>query len=101
MIRKKRVRAAHRGSVTRLTGQLEEVIGSGDTCKLKLLRNSLTDKQHIILAKLDEELTELVSDEQLEAEVEESDLYRERVGLAIISLDDVLKSLTLERTRDC
>ena len=42
-------------------------------------------------AKLDDELIELVSEEQLEAEGEESDLYREWVGLAIISLDDALK----------
>ena len=90
MTSKKRVRAAHRGSVTRLTGQLQEIVGSGDVCKLKLLRNSQTDKLHI-LAKLDDELIELVSEEQLEAEGEESDLYREWVGLAIISLDDALK----------
>ena len=65
-------------------------------CKLKLLRNSQTDKLHI-LAKLDDELIELVSEEQLEAEGEESDLYREWVGLAIISLDDTLKGELMVR----
>ena len=60
--------------------------------------DKFTDRQ--AMAKLDEEVIELVSDEQLEAEVEESDLYRERAGLAIISLDDALKSFTLERTRE-
>ena len=42
--RKKRIRAAHRGSVTRLTAQLENVLDSADARKMKQLRQSLTDK---------------------------------------------------------
>ena len=94
---KRRVRAAHRGSVTRLTDKLDEILISGDARRLRQLKQSLTDKQHV-LSKLDEELIELVNDEHLEEEVEAADLIRERIGLAIISLDDALESLSTRRT---
>jgi len=65
LARKKRVRAAHRGSVTRIIGQVEEAIASADTCRLKQLRQSLSDKSSV-LSKLDDELIELVEEEELE-----------------------------------
>ena len=97
LTRKRRVRAAHRGSVTRLTDKLDEILISGDARRLRQLKQSLTDKQHV-LSKLDDELIELVNDEHLEEEVEAADLIRERIGLAIISLDDALESLSTRRT---
>ena len=95
--RKKRVRAAHRGSATRLTAQLEHILDSGDTRQMKQLRQSLTDKLQV-LTKLDGELVELVQDDQLEEEVEQADLVRERITLALISLDDGLEILQSRKT---
>lgn len=63
---------------------------------MKQLKQSLTDKLQV-LSKLDEELIDLVRDEQLEQEVEQADLIRERISLAIISLDDRLESLQLQK----
>ena len=83
--------------MTRLTDKLDEILISGDARRLRQLKQSLTDKQHV-LSKLDEELIELVNDEHLEEEVEAADLIRERIGLAIISLDDALESLSTWRT---
>ena len=97
LTRKRRVRAAHRGSVTRLTDKLDEILISGDARRLRQLKQSLTDKQQV-LSKLDDELIELVNDEHLEEEVEAADLIRERIGLAIISLDNALESLSTWRT---
>lgn len=95
--RKKRIRAAHRGSVTRLTAQLENVLDSADARKMKQLRQSLTDKLKV-LSKLEDELIELVRDEQLEEEVEQADLIREQTTLTLISLEDGLESLQLQKT---
>ena len=64
----RRVRAAHRGSLTRLMGQLEEALGSDNTRRLKQLRQSLTDKVSL-LTRLDDELLKLVGEEQLELEL--------------------------------
>ena len=96
--RKKRVRGAHRASVTRLISQLEEAMESDDARRLKQLKQSLTDKTSV-LAKLDDELIGLVEEEQLEAEVEQADLIRERIGLAIISIEDALEGL-VAKTRE-
>ena len=82
LTRKRRVRAAQRGSVTRLTAKLDETLISGDARRLRQLKQSLTDKQHV-LSKLDDELIELVNDEHLEEEVEAADLIRERIGLSL------------------
>ena len=89
---KKRVRAAHRGSVTRLLGQVDEMLASTDVCRLKQLKQSLIDKLSV-LSKLDDELIELVEEDQLEAEVEQADLIKEKVEFAVISIEDVIGDL--------
>ncbi len=98
MARKKRVRAAHRGSVTKMIGRLNDALGSSDVCRLKQLKQSLTDKLSV-LSKLDDELIELVGEEQLEAEVEQADLIREDISLAVISIDDALNALVAPTRR--
>ena len=85
--RKRRVRAAHRGSVTRLTGQLEEALQSADVSRLKQLRQSLTDKSSV-LSRLDDELIELVVEEQ-------ADQIKERISLAAINIDSALEDITM------
>ena len=67
-VEKRRVRTAHCESVTRLTSQLEHILDSGDAHQMKQLKPSSTDKVHV-LSKLDDELIELETDEQLEEEV--------------------------------
>ena len=57
--RKRRVIAAHCRSVTRLIGQLDKALGSTDTCRLKQLKQSLTEKLSIP-SRLDNELSEIV-----------------------------------------
>ena len=90
--RSKRVRAAHRGSVTRIVGQLENALASRDACKLKQLKQSLIDKSST-LARLDDELIEGVDGDQLEAEVEQADLVKEKICLAVISIEEALEVL--------
>ena len=66
--RKKRVRAGHRSSVTRIIGQLQNALNSDDARKLKQLKRSLNEKSSV-LAKLDEELIDTTEEEQLETEI--------------------------------
>ena len=77
---KRRVRAAHWGSVTRLIGQFDEALGSADARRLKKLKQSFTGKLSI-LSRLDNELIELVEEEQLETEMEQAHLIEERLAL--------------------
>ena len=89
--RKKRVRAGHRSSVARIIGQLQNVLNSANTLKLKQLKQSLNEKSSV-LAKLDEELIDGTEEEQLEAKIEQVDLVREDVSLAIITIEENWRS---------
>lgn len=68
LVQKNWVRAAHQGLVTRIISQVEKAITSADACRLKQLRQSLSDKSSV-LSKYDDELIGLVEEEELEAEV--------------------------------
>ena len=90
--RKRRIRATHRGSVTRLLGQIDETISASDLPRLKQLKQALNGKIEV-LSKLDDELIELVEEDQLEAEVEQADLIREKINYAFITIDDAITAL--------
>ena len=92
-VRKKRVRAGHRSSVTRIIGQLKNALESGDTRKLRQIKQSLTEKSSI-LAALDRDIIEVTGVEQIESEVEQSDLIQEEISLALISIEETLEAIT-------
>ena len=88
------MRAAHRGSVTRQPGQVDKTLESADTHdvrRLKQLKQSLVSKLDI-LSKTDDELIELVNEQQLDAEVEQADLIKENISIAVISIDDAVRA---------
>ncbi len=92
-IRTKRIRAAHRGAVTRLINQLEDALTSADVGRLKQLKQSLSGKLDT-LSKLDEELLLRIEEDQLENEIEQADIVREKAELAIIHIDEEITKLT-------
>ena len=85
----KRIRAAHQDAVTRLINQMDEALLTADVGRLKQLRQSLKNKIDI-LSKLDEELLLSVGEEELDYEIEQADIVRERAELTIIGLDEAL-----------
>ena len=99
--RKKRVRAAHRASVTRMVDQVQEMLSSEEglnVAKLKQKRRALQTKTEL-LNKLDEEIVEMVPEDGLEEEVEQADIVRERIELAIIDLDSALDGIPAQPRR--
>lgn len=85
--RKKRVREAHRGAVTRIITQIRDNLGDEPNIpRLQLQKKSLLEKAEI-LAKLDHELIDLVDIDDLDREVEQVDDNKERIDLAIIDVD--------------
>ena len=93
MTHTKQIHAAHRGAVTRLINQIDEALLAADTGKLKQLRQSLKNKIDV-LSKLDEELLLSVGEEELDYEIEQADIVRERAELAIIQLDEALTKIS-------
>ena len=96
--RRIRVRAAHRGTVTRLVNQLDEALHSTDVGRLKHLKQTLSKKM-AILSALDEGILAEIEEDHVEAEIEQADLIREEAELAIISIDEVLLSLKHDSRR--
>ena len=88
LARKKRVRRGHRASATRTIAQMYEAKESADDresilttlmqCKLSLQGKLDTVKQ------LDNEILELVDDADVDDEIEQADIFKERLQVAII-----------------
>ena len=94
LARKKRTRAAHRGSVTKIIKQVYECLESLDDTSSSRLRQqkTLLSEKERVLSALDEEIMNLVSDEELDTEVEQVDEQKGKITLAIIDIDDALRS---------
>jgi hypothetical protein len=89
--RKKRVRAAHRAAITKAVGQAEGLSGESvvDLNRLRTKRATLLEKREIV-KKLDDEILALVSDEELETEIEQADKVQEQLGLAVMQIEEVI-----------
>ena len=71
LTRKRKVRAAHRVSVTRIISQVYESLESGEALNLPRLRQQklqLSGKLDV-LSKLDDELIEMVAEDELDVEI--------------------------------
>jgi len=80
-VRKKRVRAGHKASATRMMRAVDEVLTAGedlDQARLNQLGMSLKEKLEEIKV-LDNEILSLVADDELDDEISQADLYKEQV----------------------
>ncbi len=72
-MRKKRIRAGHRGSTTRILNHIDELVAAEDLdlSRLAQLRLSLEEKLQI-LKQLDGEILDLTKEGDLEEEIQDS-----------------------------
>jgi hypothetical protein len=92
LAKKKRIRAGHKASATRLLHQSEEVTSATtpDTSNFALIKMSLTEKLET-LKVLDSEIAELIDDEgSLSSEIEAADSFKEGIFAAMIKIDKIL-----------
>ena len=89
--RKKKIRAGHRASATRLLNQIDAILAERepDGDKLALLKLSLKEKLET-LKLLDSEIVELTPEEELVREIEQADEYKENVYRALTRIDRTL-----------
>ena len=87
--RKKRLRAGHRASTTRILGQVQPSITSEplDVAKINQLKRSLEEKLQS-LGVLDEEILTLTPAESIEAGIVQADEIKERIYTALSRLDN-------------
>ena len=97
LARKKKVRAGHRSSATRMINQLETDRTSDEGLTLfRLQQCKLTLQEKLeTLNTLDQEILTLVEDSALEEEIEQADVFKEKLQHSIINTD---RLITLERT---
>ena len=91
LVRKKRLRAGHRGSTTRILNKVDSLLtgeaGSAlDLAKLAQLKLTLTEKLET-LRRLDQEILDLTKEDGLEDEIEQADSYKEGVYAALVKID--------------
>jgi len=89
LVRKKRVRAGHKASATRMMRAVDEVLTAGedlDQARLNQLGMSLKEKLEEIKV-LDNEILSLVADDELDDEISQADLYKEQVYSTLIKIE--------------
>ena len=91
-------RAGHRGTVTRLSRELEEAVYSRDTRKLKHMKRILEEKSRI-LATLDEQIAEETEGKKLEPEIQQAGIVKESIDLALMTITDNLETLQNHRAQ--
>ena len=89
--RLKTTRKGHRQSATRLVNQVETLIEEAepDMTKLRQYKVSLEEKREEIKA-LDASVLNVIEEERIESEIEQADIYKEKIQLAICGIEAVL-----------
>ena len=96
--RKRRVRAGQKSSTTRIIAQAHEAIESTQTSLATFERflSTLREKGDINL-RLDPEILEVTLEEDVIKEIEEADVYREKIELAIIAIEQAVIDMKASR----
>eukprot|EP00731_Ephydatia_muelleri_P007453 Em0003g1701a len=91
--KQKRTRAGHRGSAKRIISQAQETIDSGEINVSKLSQYLKTLKEKVeTLRNLDAKILEAMEDgDELITEIEQADLNREVIELAILDIEAALQ----------
>ena len=95
LVKKKRMRAGHKASTSRIVAQVKTTIESPQVnlAVLKRMAENLREKLATIM-KLDEEILEsLTGEDEITDEIETADVYREKVDLAIIELESEISAI--------
>ena len=93
LVRKKQIRAGHRGSVTKMLRQVEELMAAldpgarVDTAKLSRLKLSLHEKLDT-LKLLDGEILDLIEGEDVADEIERADSFKEGIYEAMVTVEN-------------
>ena len=83
--RKKKVRGGHKSPAKHTIAALYETIESTENPDSKLEQCTITLKEKLdTLKQLDEEILVLLDDEEVEDKIEQADIFRERIQVAII-----------------
>ena len=92
LVKKKRIRAGHKGSATKTVHQITETLGGAipDRDRLSLLRITLNEKLDTIKT-LDAEIVDLIDHKgELAEEIEQADTYKETLYGCVLKVERFL-----------
>ena len=92
LARKKRVRAGHKSSATERVGEMLASGESLDLAKLNQLRMSLKEKLEEVKV-LDGEILSLVKDDEVDDEIGQADLYKEKIYFNLVLIEKASRPL--------
>ena len=91
LAKRKNVRAGHRGSATKIIGRADELLSSGRPDMDKLSQVKLTLKEKVeVLNCLDGEILDMVKEEEVAGEIEQSDEFKEGIHSILVRIERVL-----------
>ena len=87
LARKRRIRAGHRASATRTLNQIDTLLVAPGTEEQKLAQLKLSLEEKLTtLRQLDAEILELTGEDDLEAEIQQADEFKDGIYTAIVKL---------------
>ena len=101
--KKRRTRAGHKGSATRMVAKVDELMAETDPdpttlpARLTQMKLSLQEKLGDI-KKLDEEILDLVEEEDVADEILQSDTYKETIYAAMAKVDQMSEATRMATT---
>ena len=87
--KKKKVRAGHKGSVTRMLNQIDTILADGAPDVSKQL--SLQEKLDTIKL-IDGEILDLIEEDNVATEIEQADSFKEGICASMIKIDKCTKA---------
>ena len=92
LMRKKRIRAGHRGSTTRMLRELDELLAADTLKKARLAQLKLSLQEKLdTLKQIDGEIIELTEEGDLENEIQQADTFKDSVYSAMVRLQEAVK----------
>ena len=96
LVRKKKSRSGHRSSATRTMNAAFDIVRAGkfeaaDMAKLAYYETTIRAKVDTLL-KLDKEIRDATPEDELEAEIEQADLFIEEIKLNLIELEGAINN---------
>lgn len=96
--KKKRIRAAHKASVAKITAQIntELVASERNLLRLQQLRKKLQEKCELIRRLEDEIPSKIEAEDEIRNDIEQADAFHDKVEYALILLDQTLAVMDKE-----
>ena len=95
LARKQKIRGGHRSSATRTTNSIDTLLADGEPAPAHLAQLKLSLEEKLsTLTKLDSEILDLTEDDDVDAEIQEADEFKDRMYGAIVRLENCSRTPT-------